>query len=338
MGSSAPIRERKFLAGARLECAIVCGREPSLLTSRVSFARGSTAPPDPPNVRLGYPLMALDLSLAGVAGPASRLDYTWKDTVLYALGVGAPREELDLLYEGRGPTVLPSFAVVPKFQPMLDLLAKTGGNLAMIVHGGERVTLHAPLAPKGTILTTATIRGFYDLRRMTQVLVDTVTLDEGGRLVAETTSSIIFRGEGGFGGDPPPKTKLPVERPKDVPPSFSVEQATTHEQALLYRLSGDHNPLHADPEFARSVGFERGPILHGLCTFGFMVRHAANAACGGDASRLRGFEATFKRPVWPGDTLVTEGWTVAPGSVALQVRVKERDEVVIDKAWARFAD
>jgi acyl dehydratase len=280
--------------------------------------------------------MAFDLSLAGVPGPACRLEYTWKDTVLYALGVGAPREELDYLYEGRGPKVLPSFAVVPKFQPMLDLLAKSGGNLAMIVHGGERVTLHGPLAPKGTFTTAATIRGFYDLRRMTQVLVDTRTIEEGGRLVAETTSSIIFRGEGGFGGDPPPKAKPPVERPKETPPSFSVEEPTTNEQALLYRLSGDHNPLHADPEFARSVGFEQGPILHGLCTFGFMVRHAAKGACGGDASRLRAFEASFRRPVWPGETLVTEGWIVGPGAVALQMRVKERDEVVIDKAWAQF--
>jgi acyl dehydratase len=280
--------------------------------------------------------MALDLSLAGVPAPATRLDYTWKDTVLYALGIGAPREELDYLYEGRGPRVFPSFAVVPKFQPMLDLLAKTGGNLAMIVHGGERVTVHAPLAPKGSLLTTTTIRGFYDLRRMTQVLVDARSVDEGGRLVAESTSSIIFRGEGGFGGDPPPKTRSPVERPKEEPPTFSIEQPTTHEQALLYRLSGDHNPLHADPEFARSVGFEQGPILHGLCTFGFMVRHVVKAACGGDGSRLRSFDASFRRPVWPGETLVTDGWVVSPGSIALQVRVKERDEVVIDKAWAQI--
>jgi acyl dehydratase len=280
--------------------------------------------------------MALDLSLAGVAAIPTRFDYTWKDTVLYALGVGAPREELDYLYEGRGPKVLPSFAVVPKFQPMLDLLAKTGGNLAMIVHGGERVTLHAPLAPKGSVMTTTTIRGFYDLRRMTQVLVDTRTVEEGGRLVAETTSSIIFRGEGGFGGDPPPKTRSPVERPKEEPPTFSIEQQTTNEQALLYRLSGDYNPLHADPDFARDVGFEQGPILHGLCTFGFMVRHVVKGACGGDASRLRSFEASFRRPVWPGETLVTDGWIVSPGSVALQVRVKERDEVVIDRAWAQL--
>lgn len=280
--------------------------------------------------------MPFDFSLAGRRSAPSRLGYTWRDTVLYALGVGAKRGELDVLYEGRGPKVLPSFAVVPKFRPMLELLGRAGGNLSMIVHGGERVALHAPLAANGELVTTATIRGFYDLRRFAQVLVDTETCDEQGRLVAETTSAMIFRGEGGFDGPPPPKDTPLVQRPRDVPPTFCVEESTAPEQALLYRLSGDHNPLHADPDFARSAGFERGPILHGLCTFGFMVRHAARAACGGDVGRLRAFEGQFRRPVWPGDTLVTEGWLVEPGAVALQVKVKERDEVVIAGAGATF--
>lgn len=280
--------------------------------------------------------MPFDFSLAGRRSLPSRAAYAWRDTVLYALGVGAKSDELDLLYEGRGPKVLPSFAVVPKFRPMLDLLAKAGGNLAMIVHGGERVAVQAPLTPIGELVTTATIRGFYDLRRFAQVLVDTETHDQHGLLVAQTTSSMIFRGDGGFGGEPPPKLPPLVQRPRDVPPTFFVEEATTREQALLYRLSGDHNPLHADPEFARSTGFDRGPILHGLCTFGFMVRHVVNAACGGDPGRLRVFEGQFRRPVWPGDTLVTEGWLVAPGAVALQVKVKERDEVVIAGAGALF--
>lgn len=281
-------------------------------------------------------LMPFDFTLVGRQSAPSRLAYTWRDTVLYALGVGSKSGELDLLYEGRGPKVLPSFAVVPKLRPMFDLLEKAGGDLSMIVHGGERVALHAPLSPNGELFTTATLRGFYDLRRFAQVLVDTHTRDEAGRIVAETTSSIIFRADGGFGGEPPPKAPALVQRPRDVPPTFRIEEATTREQALLYRLSGDRNPLHADPDFARSAGFEQGPILHGLCTFGFMIRHAARGACGGDAARLRAFEGQFKRPVWPGDTLVTEGWVVEPGAVALQVKVKERDEVVIAGAGARF--
>jgi acyl dehydratase len=281
--------------------------------------------------------MPLDRTLVGRPSATSVWDYTWKDTALYALGVGAKRDELDYLYEGRGPLVLPSFAVVSKFQPMLDLLASLGGNLAMIVHGGERVVVHGPLASAGKLRTTATVRGIYDMKRLAQVLVDTRAEDASGKLVAETTSAILFRGEGGFGGDPPPKEAPPVERPRDTAPSFSVEEVTSPEQALLYRLSGDLNPLHADPKFAQAVGFEKGPILHGLCSFGFMVRHVARGACGGDATRVRSFEAQFRRPVWPGDTLVTEGWLVRPDAVAIQVKVKERDEVVLSGAWATLA-
>src|SRR4029078_8345964 len=99
---------------------------------------------------------------------------------------------------------------------------------------------------------------------------------------------------------------------KGKEPEFRVEESTSAEQALLYRLSGDVNPLHADPAFAANVGFTQGPILHGVCTFGYIVRHAAKGALGGNASKLTGFEAKFSKPVWPGDTLVTEGWKVAP--------------------------
>jgi acyl dehydratase len=277
--------------------------------------------------------MPLDLTLVGKPSAPTFFEYSWKDVVLYALGVGAKQEELDYLYEGRGPKVLPSFAVVPMFRPMLDLLGKTGGNLAMLVHGGQRVTVHAPLAPSGRFATTATVSGIYDMRKFAQVIIDTRIEDASGKLVAETSSSMLFRGEGGFGGDPPPKTPPPVEKPKETPPSFTVEQATVPEQGLLYRLSGDYNPLHADPAFAASVGFAQGPILHGLCTFGFMVRHAAKAAFG-DATRIRSFEGQFRRPVWPGDTIVTEGWQVRPDAVALQVRASGRDEAVIIGGWA----
>ena len=280
--------------------------------------------------------MPFDRSLAGRWTDPVVSEVTWKDTALYALGVGAKRDELDLLYEGRGPKVLPSFAVVPKFGPMLDLLQKSGGDLSLLVHSAERVTVHRPLAPQGKLLTRAAIRDFYDMRRFAQVLVDTRSEDESGQLVAETTSTMLFRDQGGFGGSPPPKEPATVERPKDAPPTFDVEEVTSPEQALLYRLSGDPNPLHADPDFARSVGFEKGPILHGLCTFGFMVRHVVRAACGGDPTRIRSFEGQFRRPVWPGDTLVTEGWLVRPGALALRVRVPERDEAVITSAWATF--
>lgn len=281
--------------------------------------------------------MALDLSLVDKQTAPSTFTYTWKDTVLYALGIGAKKDELDFLFEGKGPKVVPSFAVVPMFEPMFELVAKTGGDLAMVVHGSQRVKLHAALPPAATLATTAKIRGIYDLRKFAIVVVDTETKDESGKLLFGTTSQIIFRGEGGFGGEPPPREPKVAEIPKDTAPTFRIEEPTSAEQALLYRLSGDLNPLHADPEFAAQVGFAQGPILHGLCTFGHMVRHVAKGACGGDATKVTGVEGKFTKPVWPGDTLVTEGWVVEPGKVALQVSVKERSEVVVSGAWATTA-
>lgn len=282
--------------------------------------------------------MALDLSLVGQDGPPSTHTYSWKDTALYALGVGAKRDELDYLYEGRGPRVIPSFAVVPMFRPWFELLAKAGGDLGMLVHGAQRVRLKQVLPSSATVTTTARVRGIYDLRRFAVVLVDTEARDASGQLLYDTTSQVIWRGEGGFGGDTPPREPKVAEIPKGQPADFRVEEATTLEQALLYRLSGDVNPLHADPEFAAKVGFEQGPLLHGLCTYGFMVRHVAKGMCGGDATKITGFEGKFSKPVWPGDTLVTEGWKVGPGLVALQVSVKERSEVVISGAWATHGD
>ncbi|HEY1954076.1 MAG TPA: MaoC/PaaZ C-terminal domain-containing protein [Polyangiaceae bacterium] len=281
--------------------------------------------------------MGFDLSIVGKTSEPSRFAYTHKDTILYALGVGAKKDELDFLYEKRGPKVIPSFAVVPTFPVMLDALGRSGGDFAMVVHGAQRFRVHKPFAPSGELTSTATIRGIYDLRRFASVLVDTHTKNEKGELVAEGTWTIVYRNAGGFGGDPPPKEPAEITVPKDREPDFRVEEKTTPEQALLYRLSGDPNPLHADPEFAKAVGFEQGPILHGLCTYGFMVRHAAKGACGGDASRLTGFDGRFSKPVWPGETIVTQGWIVAPGKIGLVVSVKEREENVITAASATFA-
>jgi acyl dehydratase len=281
--------------------------------------------------------MPLDMTQVGRPCDARSFSYTWKDAVLYALGVGAKRDELDWLYERRGPKVLPSFVVVPMFEPMLECIVKTGGDLSMVVHGKQSVRMHAELPPAATLSTVAKLRGIYDMRRFAVLVVDCEVRKDSGELLAETSSQIIIRGAGGFGGETPPKEPKVVEAPKAEAPHFAIEERTSFEQALLYRLSGDINPLHVDPAFAASVGFEAGPILHGLCTFGHMVRHVAKGACGGDASKLTAFEAKFSKPVWPGDTLVTQGWTVAPGQHALSVKVKERDEVVCGGSWALSA-
>jgi acyl dehydratase len=271
--------------------------------------------------------MAFNFDAVGKTGEPVEYRYTWKDTALYALGIGAKADELDYLYEGRGPRVYPSFAVIPAHEPMAGALESTGGPFDKIVHGAQRVRLHAPIPPEGTLRTTATVEGIYDLRRMAQVVTHTSTVDAAtGQPLFDTEWSILYLGEGGFGGEmrkEPEKTAAPSRAP-----DFRVEEGTAPEQALLYRLSGDLNPLHADPEFPLVARFEGKPILHGLATYGFMVRAIAKAACGGDASRIRSIAARFARPVWPGQTLVTEGWVEGP-RVFARTSIKERNEVVL---------
>jgi acyl dehydratase len=152
------------------------------------------------------------------------------------------------------------------------------------------------------------ITGVYDLKRMTQlVFLAQSSLD--GELIFETEWSLIVLGEGGFGGPRPPKSPIP-KIPSGVAPAFVVEESIAAEQALLYRLSGDLNPLHADPAVAQTFGFEKGPILHGLATYGYAARALIRSALGGDSSRLRRFWGQFRKPVWPGDVLRTEGFEI----------------------------
>lgn len=174
------------------------------------------------------------------------------------------------------------------------------------------------------------------MKKMAQVLLRTRTALDGGEPLFDTSWSIIVRGAGGFAGSPPPKRDDEAPVPKGATPDFRFEQATSPEQALLYRLSGDLNPLHADPDLAASVGFPQGPILHGLCTYGFTCRALVQAALGGDASRLRRLDGQFRRPVWPGDTLVVEGFRLGGGKIALQTSVKERPDPVLTSAWAQI--
>ncbi len=258
-------------------------------------------------------------------------EHDWKAAVLYALGVGAKADELDFLYERRGPKVLPTYAVVPTFDAVSVLIGEVNGNLLGVVHGGQRIRLHKPFAPNDRLVTVGKVAGVYDLKRMAQVFFTTETRDGGGALVCETEWNIIYRMDGGFGGKPPPKTER-VHVP-DRSPDFRVEEKTSPEQALLYRLNGDLNPLHADPEVATSAGFER-PILHGLCTYGFVGRAVLREACGGDPARMKGLSGQFRKPVMPGETLVTEGWQ-EDGRILLRASTVERPgEFVFSNAWA----
>jgi acyl dehydratase len=205
----------------------------------------------------------------------------------------------------------------------------------MVVHGGQTVRAHRAIPAHGTLTTTGTLKGIYDLKKFAQVILETRTSMNDDPLF-DTVWSIIIRGAGNFGGPRPPEAPAEPSAPKDRAPDWTVEEATTPEQALLYRISGDVNPLHADPEFAAMVGFPQGPILHGLCTYGFVARAIVKHAAGGDATRLRAYAAQFRKPVWPGDTIVTQGWALEGGKVAVVASVKGRPDPVLTGAWAEI--
>src|SRR6185436_6668266 len=208
--------------------------------------------------------MTLNPEAVGLESSEHTLRFDWKTLALYALGIGAKRGELDYLYEERGPKVFPTFAVVPGYPLLFELLGRSGGSLTQVVHATQSVRMHAPLPRYGELATRGKITGLYDMKKFAQMVFETRTQCEG-QLVFETEWSMFFLGEGGFGGPRPPKGSVP-KIPSDAQPVFEFEEVVSPEQALLYRLSGDFNPLHADPAFAAQVGFSEGPILHGLAT------------------------------------------------------------------------
>jgi acyl dehydratase len=279
--------------------------------------------------------MSLDASRAGYTTKPYEFKYDWKTAVLYALGIGARAAELDYLYEGRGPKVYPTFAVVPAYQPLSELLAASGADPTQIVHGAQSVRWHRPIPPEGTLTTTGTIRGIYDMKRLAQIALQTTTTLAGEPLFA-TESSILVRDAGGFGGPRPPKV-VPPSIPSGSAPAFIHSTTTLPEQAFLYRLCGDLNPLHADPEFAARTGFIQGPILHGLCTFGFVARAVILEACGGEAARLKSLTANFRKPVWPGEALRIQGHDLGEGRIAVQAFAGERPDPVITGCWAEIS-
>lgn len=284
--------------------------------------------------------MALRLDSVGKTTDELTHTYAWRDTALYALGLGARvPAELDFLFEGRGPRVLPTYAVVPAYAACALLFEVVGGDLLGVVHGNQKTRLYAPFAPSDTLRTVGRVAAVYDLKRMAIADFATTTRNAQGTLVCETEWRIIFRLDGGFGGPPPPKredVRVPAREP-----DWRFESTTTSEQAALYRLSGDLNPLHIDPSIGEKAGFG-GPILHGLCTYGIVGRAVLAKECDGDPSRLKFLSGGFKKPVWPGDTLLVEGYRTDPSPTGERrvlvraMREKEPTETVFGGGYAEF--
>jgi len=283
--------------------------------------------------------MSLDHSLVGVPGEPRERSWTSADALLYAIGVGAglgdPLRELEFTTEnceGIEQKVLPTYGV-------LLAQAPTGRSLgdfdrAMLVHAEQYVELHRPLPVKGTVRTSATVTGIYDKGSGALVETEGIAVDPAtGEPMITIRSSTFIRGEGGFGGDR--GTSEPWQLPGRDPDHRVVEQ-TRPEQALLYRLSGDRNPLHVDPKFAARGGFSR-PILHGLCTYGFTGRVLLHELCGGDPARFVSMGGRFSAPVLPGESLVVSIWRGDDGAASFQT-AKEDGTVVIDRGRARYRE
>ncbi|MEU6032637.1 MaoC/PaaZ C-terminal domain-containing protein [Streptomyces tauricus] len=282
--------------------------------------------------------MPIDVAQALAAEPrAAGIAWDHKDVQLYHLGLGAGAnpdrdtpatdpDELRYTLESR-LHVLPSFATVAGAGSpgVISGLSMPGVdvNLAHVLHGGQSVTLHRPIPVAGEAVATARIAAVYDKGKAAVLVVRTEVVDAAGPLWTND-AQIFVRGEGGFGGDRGPSTR---PEPPTGAPDRTVERPIREDQALLYRLSGDWNPLHADPEFAKLAGFDR-PILHGLCTYGMTLKAVVDTVLGGDVARVRSFATRFAGVVYPGETLRIRMWE-EDGRVRVSAVAAERDDAPV---------
>jgi acyl dehydratase len=260
-----------------------------------------------------------------------RFEWQERDVMLYALGVGLGSDplnadELRYVYE-QDLRVLPTFATVAAWGAGIGP-ERIGLDRRRTLHGEEQTVLHRPLPVSARIVADSRVAAVYDkgADKGAVVVRETVLRDaDDGSPIATLTRTAFARGDGGFGG-PAQGGETAAARPKRAP-DVSLDLPTRPDLALLYRLSGDRNALHADPQVARAAGFER-PLLHGLCTYGLTCRAVLQAFCGFDARLVASHAARFSAPVWPGDTVTVEMWREG-ATVLFEAQVKARGAVVI---------
>ena len=289
--------------------------------------------------------MAIDPSAIGAVTEPKLYEWTDRDTMLYALGVGAGTADLAFTTDNShdiAQQVLPTFAVICCMGFAAAPLVGSF-NWGMLLHGSQEIRLSAPLPAAGALSVVAEVADIQDKGEGRNGIImlrargsDPVT----GAQVAETLTTLVIRGAGGFGGQPgqrPPAPEFP-----DREPDARIALPTREDQALIYRLSGDRNPLHSDPWFAREMAGFPMPILHGLCTYGFAGRALLAELAGGEAAKLTGVAARFSSPVFPGETLTTSIWRTGSHRAVYRTEAGAADgsntRIVLDDGVAEFTD
>jgi acyl dehydratase len=285
--------------------------------------------------------MAIKPDAVGTESEPRERSWDSKDCLLYALGVGAGMDdptgaELEFTTEntkGVDQRVLPSMAVVLQAGG-LDIGALGTPDLTKMLHGSQGFTLHREIPTQGRLRTTGKITGIWDKGAAAVVDMESETmLADTGDPLFTSRSSLFFRGEGGWGGDRGPSAAK--QGASERAPDVTITYATRPDQALLYRLNGDRNPLHSDPDFAARGGFPK-PILHGLCTYGFTGRALLHGLCGGDPAKFVSMDARFASPVMPGETLTVKMWRAEDGTASFQTFAGD-DRLVLDGGHCTYS-
>jgi acyl dehydratase len=270
--------------------------------------------------------MALNLDTIGKKiGPITKT-YTWRDVIIYALGIGSGFGEINYVYE-KGLKVIPTFSIASIVQFFFEASRLANVNLPGVLHGGQELIFHRPIPISGTMTTEGRITHFYDKKEKGAIIIgESDTFHSNGEKLFTAIFNIFSRLDGGFGGDDAPLRKASMpERKADM----LVEARPSPDQPLLYRLSGDVFELHVDPEFARKAGFEK-PIMHGLCTLGYACRALMANLTPGKPELVRRLNCRFTRPLYPGDPIETLIWNTGKGKAVWRTKNAKTGETVID--------